>query len=168
MKKIILISAMLLLSIILSTSFIMSAEGSSSTPISETVTATLTVPGWMSLTVSNPPDFGTMPPNNRRWAEFPQLIASIGPETNVIVDVLTHANDTHFRSGINSFPVDNMDFFKLIPFSWIPYTTTPQEVCTNLEFNEFCIMLHRLTIPAGQQAGLYTTGITITAQEHDE
>ena len=165
MKKLILILTVFILSVFILAGFLR-ADPPPAQPVSVPTIASVTVPEYISMTLLNVPiDFGIMNPgeiNKYDVGYTGPLTVHIGEETNVNVGILTRANDTMFRSEMNSFLVSNMKWS--INSNFIPahdYQTFDNLVTIGTSGNDYPIY-HRLAIPLAQQEGTYSVGITIT------
>lgn len=132
----------------------------------QSTTATVTVNTFLSVTLSNiPVQFLSMDPLATKNASvgngFP-LTATIGAESNVNANVGTKADATTF-TGAGTFAVSYMEWSATTTFPGTDYTTSNVQVCGSVGAGSACNIYHQLTIPSGQAAGAYSTGITITA-----
>ena len=142
---------------------------------SQPATATVSVNAFLSITTDKSTiTFSNMNPGSDNMAASDNPITvTVGAETNVNVDVETKADtpanfctdySTCDGTGTNyKFPVSNMEWSVTSEGTYADYTTGSVDVCTGKIASETCTLYHRISIPDAQEAGTYTTGITITA-----
>ncbi len=175
MNKGILFVTGLVLSVLVMSGFVLAAD-----PRQAEAVASVTVPGYRSLTLTNEAiSFGTLVPGtNNNMAVNPQLIARIGPETNVETDVNVQANSTSFTDGSghtlnianNFFFAGRLDLVAPAPSEFQEYAQANAKVaCTTAALGGgACTIWHRLNIPQAQQASTvspYTISVTVSATD---
>jgi len=165
MKKGIFFATGLILSVMLMSGMVMAAD-SKNVP----TTASVTIPGYRSLTLLNDPiSFGDVNPGTTNSiSSGSQLIARIGAETNVETLVTTKSEDTTF--GIPTFPISSMTFagttIGIEPTTYATYSTDEKPACTfNAAGGGDCTIFHRLSVPYAIPAATYTADVTIIAKD---
>ena len=151
--------------IVLMSGFLVSATNSTAP-----ATAYVTVNGFISLSLSpGSVTFGNMAPNETKSATNNPLVVTIGSETNVdFVNITTKSNSTVLKTidGSNNFSVSNMSWDTNVTFpNPVNYSWWEKKVYLTSAYGQNYSIYHRLTIPLGQTAGFYITGITITAKD---
>lgn len=132
-------------------------------------TASVTVGGFISLSLSpGSVTFDNMVPNETKSATNNPLVITIGSETNVaFVNITTRSNSTLFTYGSSNFSVSNMSWDTNVSFpNATAYSISEKKVYLTSTYGQNYSMFHRLTVPLGQTAGYYITGITITAKDN--
>ena len=131
-------------------------------------TATVTVGGFISLSIDpGTVTFGNMVPEETKNATNNPLVVTIGSETNVgFVNITTKANQSLFWGGGNFFYVGNMTWTNSTFGAPTHYSTFEKSVFLVTLYGENYSMYHQLTIPASQPSGSYNVGITITAKDY--
>ncbi len=160
-KRSLILSGILVLGFVLGITSIVFAATSQAT------TASVMVNEFLSVTLTNAPvNFPNMDPGQTSNASvgfgFP-LTATIGSETNVNTNVTTKTNQTDFTSGSNNLPVSNMKWSATSSFPGTAYSTTAATVCSGIGAGGACNIYHQLSVPAGQAAGTYNVGVTVSA-----
>lgn len=135
-------------------------------------TASVTVNTFLSVTIDDATfDFSTMDPLATAKPTEDPLVATIGAESNTDALVATKADGTDFCTDYPActgtdpeykFAVSNIEW-SATDFAGTGYTTNDATVCASVIPGATCSIYHELTIPSGQEADYYTTGITITA-----
>jgi len=154
------LGSFLLLSLVLVVGVAMAAE----------TTATVTVNTFLSVTIDDSTlAFGNEDPLAISKPVDDPLVATIGPETNIGVDVRTEADAATFLClsggcavGTDNIPISNLDWDSTDDFPGNDYTTSPAIVCADLSASSTCNIFHELTIPSNQAAGAYDLAITIS------
>ena len=170
MKKI-LVGMVCLLILTLIVGLVMAQESQQQT------TATVVVEGFLSATFTNIPvtfQSGMVPGETQNatvGGGYP-LTVTIGSETNVgSIYVKTEADTADFCTDYpaclgDTMPISSMEWTNNISGTpvWVDYLISPgAEVCSGLDATGICNIYHRLIVPDAQEAGTYSTEITITA-----
>jgi len=128
----------------------------------QAVTASVTVTGVKSITVSNSSlAFGNMQPGESKAPTENPLVITI--DANTGYSVTTESNSSLFTGGAGTLASTNLKFSNVsITGPWTTgYSTTPVTIGSGSAGGGIHNLWHNLTIPGGTQATGYTLGITL-------
>jgi hypothetical protein len=166
MNKGILFLTGLVLTAMLMSGMVLADPVKGATP-STSVTASATIPGYISLTVDNAPRWASIVPGTVNQAsDDPQMSITIGQETNSNVNVSVIAGGDF----ATNFAITNMKFaqyLKGISQGDVVYSKTVSQVICSFDqpisAPGSCISQHRLSVPNGLAQGTYSAQVTLTA-----